>query len=286
MDLARKGSLFSTLLIFMTGGKGTTKGNCYNCGKPGHFVKECRRKNPKLNNIRASAATMEESHLFVSTVGRRLMECWLIDSGASQHQTPRKDWFAEYKDIEPRKVFLGDNHALEAIGIGSVKLALHVGGRVIQGTLTNVLHVPELSGNLMSVSKMVSQGMRVQFDGAGCKILAKEGNVIGCALRSQNLYKLDAVTKVFSAAANVAQDGGSNVGLWHRRLGHIGMDALLKLRDGKAVDGLNLRGNADEEICWDCVQGKQQRQKFPKSISKRAANPLELVHSDVCGPMC
>jgi hypothetical protein len=112
------------------GGKGITKGNCYNCGKPGHFAKECRQKNPKRNNIRASAATMEESHLFVSTIGRGLMECWLIDSGASQHQTPRKDWFAEYKEIEPRKVFLGDNHALEAIGIGSVKLALHVGGRV------------------------------------------------------------------------------------------------------------------------------------------------------------
>jgi len=37
--------------------------------------------------------------------------------------------------------------------------------------------------------------------------------------------------------------------------------------------------------CGSCELGKQHRQPFPKGISKRATHKLELVHSDICGPM-
>lgn len=37
-------------------------------------------------------------------------------------------------------------------------------------------------------------------------------------------------------------------------------------------------------VCTRCMAGKQHRDKFERS-SWRASKSLELVHSDLCGPM-
>jgi transposase InsO family protein len=40
-----------------------------------------------------------------------------------------------------------------------------------------------------------------------------------------------------------------------------------------------------EEKCVDCLVGKQHRNAIPKQANWRATMKLELVHSDVCGPI-
>ena len=51
---------------------------------------------------------------------------WIIDSGASFHVTPHKDWFSTYAKMHgPIKV--GDTYELEIGGIGDIKLVLHNG---------------------------------------------------------------------------------------------------------------------------------------------------------------
>ena len=42
---------------------------------------------------------------------------------------------------------------------------------------------------------------------------------------------------------------------------------------------------APSQVCEECAVGKQQRNQFPKGKSWRAKNVLELVHSDICGPI-
>jgi hypothetical protein len=37
--------------------------------------------------------------------------------------------------------------------------------------------------------------------------------------------------------------------------------------------------------CESCILGKQHRKIFPKEMSYRAWAPLEIVHTDLCGPM-
>ena len=52
------------------------------------------------------------------------------------------------------------------------------------------------------------------------------------------------------------------------------------------VEGLNF--NVKEEFnrnCEGCAMGKQNRQPFPNTSQYRSSQPLELVHSDVCGLM-
>ena len=40
-----------------------------------------------------------------------------------------------------------------------------------------------------------------------------------------------------------------------------------------------------EVLCHGCVFGKGHREPFPKESKWRAKEPLELIHSDLCGPM-
>ncbi|KAF7144421.1 hypothetical protein RHSIM_Rhsim04G0200400 [Rhododendron simsii] len=39
------------------------------------------------------------------------------------------------------------------------------------------------------------------------------------------------------------------------------------------------------ELCESCILGKQHRNNFGKQVDWRASMPLELVHTDVCGPL-
>ena len=39
------------------------------------------------------------------------------------------------------------------------------------------------------------------------------------------------------------------------------------------------------QLCEGCLIGKQSRKSFPKEASTRVTKPLQLVHTDVCGPI-
>lgn len=43
--------------------------------------------------------------------------------------------------------------------------------------------------------------------------------------------------------------------------------------------------NKTDEVCEGCTLGKHSRESFPHDKAWRASKPLELIHSDVCGPM-
>lgn len=72
--------------------------------------------------------------------------------------------------------------------------------------------------------------------------------------------------------------------LWHRRLGHLNMKGLRTLAYRKLVKGLPIL-KASPKLCTNCVIGKQHRDPFPKKSLWRASQPLQLVHSDICGPI-
>ncbi|KAI5353004.1 hypothetical protein L3X38_005896 [Prunus dulcis] len=72
--------------------------------------------------------------------------------------------------------------------------------------------------------------------------------------------------------------------LWHRRMGHLNFQSLKLLQNEDMVLGLPKIKNANA-VCEGCTFGKHCRKAFPKEATSRATTPLELVHTDVCGPM-
>ena len=70
--------------------------------------------------------------------------------------------------------------------------------------------------------------------------------------------------------------------LWHRILAHINYKALPYIC--KAVTRLRELKGDHEGICNGCAQGNNIKNPFLKRDSM-AEGVLELIHSDVCGPM-
>ena len=71
-------------------------------------------------------------------------------------------------------------------------------------------------------------------------------------------------------------DNDSETYLWHCHLGHIGVKRLKKLH----VDGLPESVGA----CEPCLMGKMTKTPFSGTM-ERAIDLLEIIHTNVCGPM-
>ena len=70
--------------------------------------------------------------------------------------------------------------------------------------------------------------------------------------------------------------------LWHRRFGHLHYGALPRLQN--IVTSMPVFQNEHDGVCRGCVLGKNVKSSFPSS-SRRSKGFLDLVHSDICGPM-
>ncbi|KAM5586525.1 hypothetical protein ABKV19_005444, partial [Rosa sericea] len=72
--------------------------------------------------------------------------------------------------------------------------------------------------------------------------------------------------------------------LWHRKMGHVNYQDLLKLSSKQCVRGLpNLKGKTDK-MCGDCKVGKQTKAPHRVVNSATTTQVLELLHMDLMGP--
>jgi Major capsid protein N-terminus/Large eukaryotic DNA virus major capsid protein len=109
--------------------------------------------------------------------------CWLVDSGASDHMTSDKSLLHEYAPSDIT-LYLSDGSSRKVEGTGNVSLPITVDGRVKMVHLRGVLYVPDLAFNLISLSRVISDGYSVAFDKKGCIIRDENGSVIATADRS------------------------------------------------------------------------------------------------------
>jgi hypothetical protein len=85
-----------------------------------------------------------------------------MDSGVSRHITPNREAFFEYSMISLRTVKTANRAEMSGIGLGKVRLSISVEGRTRSIILTDVLHVPQIKGNLISITKLQDKGMAVE----------------------------------------------------------------------------------------------------------------------------
>jgi len=86
---------------------------------------------------------------------------------------------------------MGNDTILEAISKRNIKATLQVGGRMLFTTITQVLHVPKVKNSLIFVSKLISEGLKVEFDKDGYKVNNVHGTIVAKAQREKNLYLLN-----------------------------------------------------------------------------------------------
>ena len=69
--------------------------------------------------------------------------------------------------------------------------------------------------------------------------------------------------------------------LWHCRFGHIGVKRMKKLHADGFLESFYYESL---DACEPCLMGKMTKTLFSGTM-KRATNLLEIIHTDVCGPM-
>jgi transposase InsO family protein len=269
---------------------------CRYCGKKGHYERECRtkekdRKSGKLRKTfqKEQAHTVDkkdrrdDESVFVAALSVTISDKeWYIDSGASQHMTGNRSWFSSYENLpQGPKVYLGDDTALAIKGKGKISFQFP---NNIQKDVHDILHVEGLAKNLLSVSKMTDQGYEVNFQANTC--LMKRDNTTIKGVRHGSLYKLlgsfnDKKTSLIMETKQTS----NKADLWHQRYGHLGISSLQKLQANDMVVHLDIGKHAKLKFCEGCVYGKQHRDGFPTQGGTRATQLLELIHSDVNGPM-
>jgi len=80
-----------------------------------------------------------------------------VDFGASNHMTNHGEWFTNTKDLKTLGfVEIGDDTTHPITQIGKVPLSMQNGQTKY---LKDVLHVPTITKNLVSVGQMVEQGL-------------------------------------------------------------------------------------------------------------------------------
>ena len=103
---------------------------------------------------------------------------WIVDSGATCHLCNDRSIFTVFNSLEnPQEVVLGDGHTLDAVGV-DVVLNLVVDGKIKKRRLRDVLYVPKLEYNLLSVSKATESGKKVKFSSDGLQFLDCDEKVV------------------------------------------------------------------------------------------------------------
>ena len=76
-------------------------------------------------------------------------------------------------------------------------------------------------------------------------------------------------------------DNDSATYLWHCYLGHIGVKSIKKLHKDGLLESLDYESF---DTCEPCLIGKMTKTPFSGTM-ERASDLLEIIHTDVCGPM-
>jgi transposase InsO family protein len=127
---------------------------------------------------------------------------------------------------------------------------------------------------------MCDQGHKVTFDSQKCEI-RKEGSgklVATAARTSSNIYVL---SEIGNEKCCLGKEDES--WLWHRRMGHMHFDNLVKVSKREAVREMPQITKPTNTLCKHCQQGKQTKTRF-KSKEYSTTKPLEIVHTDLVGP--
>src|SRR6266851_8712042 len=98
-------------------------------------------------------------------------------------------WFTSFSPLSNHtKVVLSDNSSIPAIGMGHVHVYMNAKGKWITSILQDVLYVPDLSTNLLSVSHLAHHGTEVCFIGEACRIYNKGKSLILKGKLCNDLY--------------------------------------------------------------------------------------------------
>jgi hypothetical protein len=187
--------------------------------------------------------------------------------------TGDKGKFLSLSESKLGNITLGNDAPGKIKGKGMVSLS---NGK---GKVQDVLLVDGLKHNMHSVSQMCDRGCEVVFMSKDCKIKSiNSRQVVAKGIRIENnVY----VLKEDREQCHLSKH--DERWLWHRRLGHLKFDHLIKLKNLDAVKDLPRISKPQDSMCKPYQVGKLTRAQFKSKSSTSTEKLIQLVYMDLCG---
>jgi hypothetical protein len=83
------------------------------------------------------------------------LDAWIVDSEASHHMVDSEEVYSSLDACKGLPILMGDNSSVKVSGKGRIELT--------NGSFENVLHLPKLYVNLLSLYQMKNYGTRKKF---------------------------------------------------------------------------------------------------------------------------
>jgi gag-polypeptide of LTR copia-type/GAG-pre-integrase domain len=318
------------------------KKKCLHCKHIGHLVKECCKKKeeeeekatsntskpaapttstPATTSVKITKATEplpDKTAMCSARVYHAMTKLsesnstqskQIIDSGASCTMCLNWSWFMHFTELtKATTVYLGNNSTILGTGVSSIHTHMKANGEWSDTILHNVLHIPNLHSNPLSVNHLTSHSTNVLFNGGNCFI--HDGEDIVCkGQRANNLYIMDMTTSAPISAhittievfpdkdddvpppdvtmlATCPSMSKADINTWHRRLSHLNINAVLCMSRKGMVKGMEIIGKAKSTEPYEpCLIGKQAHTEISKLTETHSDEVLGQVHSDICSKL-
>ena len=266
----------------------------------GHATENCiirfkrlalaRIGNPVSSAAVATVVDVTDAEAFVSTVAAysvvstpRERDCFYLDSCASDHMVFDHSLL---DGVVPHSghVRVGDDRFTPITGRGSLRITSTAG--IVK--VSNVLLVPALGRNLISVSKLEADGFYSSFGGGKVRVSRSfAGPSVLSGHIHDNIYVLDTSAALIGAPstlplASVATSTESLM-FWHRRLGHLNVRDVVKMAKDGLLPGFSVdTTDVNAFTCDACLAGKAHRLPSYRT-GARAVDPLQIIHIDLWG---
>jgi len=113
-----------------------------------------------------------------------------MDLGATKHMTLYEVAFGTYEVVFPCNKRLGDDIVAKAIGMESIVIGVEMKNIRNEVRITYVFHMPKLQANLFLVSKLLSNGLSVQFHVNECIVGGANDVMVAIDQRKGSLYQM------------------------------------------------------------------------------------------------
>ena len=248
----------------------TQQFRCHICKnkKNNHDPENCFYRN-KNRNKKAAFLANEKSDVRNDVA----LTSWVVDSATSSHMINSEQDLKNTVPSSAQITIAKNKDSIKAKSSGIYESP--------KCKLNDVLFVPDLSKNLLSVNAITQKNGKVIFEKDLVKIFQNDSLVLTGKKGSNGLYEIKLDSEREAQALIASKNDSVN---WHRKLGHLGGKYLKKLEN--MTDGMKLKHSDLEnlESCEVCLKSKACRKPFGLNRT-RATEPLQILHTDVVGPI-